>query len=232
MSRPSTAESTGSASSSEYESYWPETPSSPAYHHTSSKVVGPHKVHYQPHSAWDHVVSAEPSEPSEPIDIELMLPHYRAHNQPLNHRMSMYIRSQGEVKAKVCRRNRSPFLLRVDSTSSAPVTIYLPSDFSGTIRFPMRDSRLTLSAGFTNCIRPRVRFFTSARNEDTNAITEDELEVYAAGPVQLRMWDVLEGAPERIAREAWRKFCRRASSKNLRAPADTRPIDWDFLLDD
>jgi len=48
------------------------------------------------------------------------------------------------------------------------------------------------------------------------------------------MWDVVEGAPEKVAREAWRKMCRRAtSSKNLRAEQRARQgIDWDFLLDD
>jgi hypothetical protein len=62
----------------------------------------------------------------------------------------------------------------------------------------------------------------------------DEVEIHAAGHITLRIWDVVEGAQERVAREAWRKMCRRAiSSKNLRAEQRARQaVDWDFLLDD
>jgi len=62
----------------------------------------------------------------------------------------------------------------------------------------------------------------------------DEVEIHATGHITLRMWDVVEGAPESVAREAWRKMCRRAiSSKNLRVEQRNRQaIDWDFLLDD
>ena len=62
----------------------------------------------------------------------------------------------------------------------------------------------------------------------------DEVEIHAAGQITLRTWDVVEGTQERVAREAWRKMCRRAiSSKNLRAEQRARQaVDWDFLLDD
>ena len=62
----------------------------------------------------------------------------------------------------------------------------------------------------------------------------DQVEIHAAGPITLRIWDVVEGAPERVAREAWRKMLRRAtSSKNLRVEQRARQaMDWDFLLED
>lgn len=62
----------------------------------------------------------------------------------------------------------------------------------------------------------------------------DEVEIHGTGHITLRMWDVVEGAPESGAREAWRKMVRRAtSSKQLRPEQRTRQtIDWDFLLDD
>jgi hypothetical protein len=62
----------------------------------------------------------------------------------------------------------------------------------------------------------------------------DEVEIHTAGHITLRTWDVVEGVPERVARETWRKICRRAiSGKNLRAEQRARQtMDWDFLLDD
>jgi len=214
MARPSSANSTSSAKSNGV----PE-------HETGS---GSRKIHYNPHAAWDFLAATD----SEHIDLNLMLPHYRAHNQPLHHRMGMYIHSRhGEIKAKVCRKARSPFLLSVHSQSGAPVTVYLPSDFSGTVRLPSPAQKLHISAGFSNHIRPRVHFTASARRRPADP-SEDELEIHSAGPVHLRMWDVCEGAPEKPAREAWRKLCR-ASAKNLRVASETsRPMDWDFLLDD
>jgi hypothetical protein len=130
-----------------------------------------------------------------------------------------------------CRKSRAPFLLTIDAAGAAPVTVYLPSDFSGTIRFPSHTPRLTMSAGFSNHIHPRVHLSLNPRRPDAEA-HGDEVEIHAAGPVQLRMWDVLEGAPESAARETWRKFKRAASVKHLRAAGDSRPTDWDFLLDD
>lgn len=111
--------------------------------------------------------------------------------------------------------------------SGAPVTLYLPSDFAGTIRLPVRPAKLALSAGFTNAIQPRVRLSGAPREEGHEEYDVDEVEVYASGPVTLRMWDVCEGTPERAARETWRKLCRAASRRDL-----TRAGDWDFLLDD
>ncbi|KAH9977088.1 hypothetical protein BGW80DRAFT_1543159 [Lactifluus volemus] len=46
-----------------------------------------------------------------PVDVLLVLPHYRARCQPTKHRMSMYIHGRAEIKATVCRQSsRTPFL--------------------------------------------------------------------------------------------------------------------------
>jgi hypothetical protein len=78
---------------------------------------------------------------------------------------------------------------------------------------------------------------TSPQEKKMNEIDDDsldEVEIHAEGHITLRVWNVVEGAPESAARETWRKMCRRAaSSKNLRADQRARQgIDWDFLLDD
>jgi len=119
------------------------------------------------------------------------------------------------------------------------VTLSLPSDFCGKIYFSSSQPNVSLSAGFSNHVAPRVRFarLPDPRNKKTNEIDEDGsdlVEIHATGHITLRMWDVVGGAPESVAREAWRKMCRRAiSSKNLRAEQRARQgIDWDFLLDD
>jgi hypothetical protein len=215
--------------------------------------TGTHKVHYQPQQQWDFIADAE----ELPVDLSLVLPHYRARNQPTGHRMSMFVHSRGEIKSMIvstinepdittakspmqCRQSsRTPFFLSVHSSSTAPVTLYLPSDFGGKISLSASQTKVSLSAGFSNHVIPRVRFARIAgpREKKMNEFDEDgsdEVEIHAAGPITLRMWDVVEGAPERIAREAWRKICRRAiSSKNLRADHRARQgIDWDFLLDD
>lgn len=92
---------------------------------------------------------------------------------------------------------------------------------------PVRPAKLALSAGFTNTIQPRVMLSGSPRREDDEAVDQDEVEVYAPGPVTLKMWDVSEGKSERAARETWRKLCRATSRRDL-----TRSCDWDFLLED
>jgi hypothetical protein len=119
------------------------------------------------------------------------------------------------------------------------VTLYLPSDFCGKISLSSSQTKVSLSAGFSNHVMPRVRFarIPGSREKKMNEIDEDgsdQVEIHATGPITLRMWDVVDGAPEKVAREAWRKMCRRAtSSKNLRAEQRARQgIDWDFLLDD
>ena len=171
----------------------------------------------------------------------------------------MFVHSRGEIKSTVvsdiyntspiisaliffvqCRQSsRTPFHLSVHSSSSAPVTLCLPSDFCGKIYLSSSQSKVSLSPGFTNNVLSRVRFARAPSPEEKklNQLDEDasdEVEIHTAGQITLRIWDVVEGAPERVAREAWRKMCRRAiSSKNLRAEQRARQaMDWDFLLDD
>jgi hypothetical protein len=138
-----------------------------------------------------------------------------------------------------CRQSsRTPFFLSVHSSSTAPVTLCLPSDFCGKICLSSSQSKVSLSPGFTNNVISRVRFarISGPQDRKMNRIDEDgsdEVEIHAAGHITLRIWDVVEGAPESVAREAWRKMCRRAiSSKNLRTEQRRQGMDWDFLLDD
>ena len=168
--------------------------------------------------------------------------------------MNMFVHSRGEIKSTIvsdtyepdnigtyflvqCRQSsRTPFHLSVHSSSSAPVTLCLPSDFCGKICLSSSQSKVSLSPGFTNNVISRVRFARLPNSEEKKMDEDasDEVEIHGAGHITLRIWDVVEGAPERVAREAWRKMCRRAiSSKNLRAEQRARQaMDWDFLLDD
>ena len=59
---------------------------------------GSHKVKYQPDSDWDfQLVGGQ-----LPIDLNLLLPHYRARNQPVDHRMSMFVANDSApIKLKV-----------------------------------------------------------------------------------------------------------------------------------
>ncbi|KAI9508692.1 hypothetical protein F5148DRAFT_1275628 [Russula earlei] len=197
--------------------------------------TGTHKVHYQPHQQWDFVADAD----ELPVDLSLVLPHYRARNQPTGHRMGMLVHSRGEIKSTICRQSsRTPFHLCVHSPTAAPVTLYLPSDFCGTILFSSSQPKISLSAGFRNNVVPRVHFARiSGPREKIDRFNDDgsdQVEIHATGNITLRMWDVVDGAPESAARETWRTMCRRAtSSKSLRADHRARQgIDWDFLLDD
>jgi hypothetical protein len=55
------------------------------------------KVKYHPHEDWDFELDNK-----QAIDVSLVLPHYRARNQPVNHRMSMLVDAESEpVKLKI-----------------------------------------------------------------------------------------------------------------------------------
>ncbi|EIN08011.1 hypothetical protein PUNSTDRAFT_144470 [Punctularia strigosozonata HHB-11173 SS5] len=184
---------------------------------------GSHKIKYQPRQQWDWAIETN----HRPVDVTLTLPHYRARNQPLNHRMRMYVGSStGHIKARVSRQpiTHTPFYLEIQADSS-DVTVWLPSDFRGRIRYP-RGSRLAFSPGFTNQIMQRVRF-ARPRDSCIEALEDgaDELIVITTGTISLRMWDVSTGAPECKTRETWR----RVFGCGRKAPET--PIDWDFLLD-
>lgn len=62
--------------------------------------VGSHRVKYRgagEHSAWDFTLETD----HRPIDVSLVLPHYRARNQPLDHRLSMYVGNDNADSIKV-----------------------------------------------------------------------------------------------------------------------------------
>jgi hypothetical protein len=55
-------------------------------------------VKYQPDDDWDFHLDM----PLKPIDISLALPHYRARNQPVDHRMCMFIGGEtAPIRARI-----------------------------------------------------------------------------------------------------------------------------------
>lgn len=239
----------------------PSTPSS-----TESLLerpaTGSHRVKYRgagPLSSHDFVLETS----RQNVDASLVLPHFRARNQPLDHRLSMLVANHGAdpIKVKVCRNfttaRSTRFHLEVYSSSSADITVWLPSDFKGHIHRSANCKRARFSAGFTNRIMRNVQLTQSRRpsivsglaspdqpysdiyishsepyHEDKwygGAVEEDEVVVHTAGHVTFRMWDIDRGEPEVRAKEA----CKRMFGFgwcSKRAPEVA--IDWDFLLED
>ncbi len=73
--------------------------------------TGSHRVKYMgagEHASHDFALETD----DRAIDVSLVLPHYRAHNQPYDHRLSMYVGSESgsSMKVKVVRppAQRSP----------------------------------------------------------------------------------------------------------------------------
>jgi len=178
----------------------------------------------------------------QPLDLDLILPHYRARNQPIDHRMSMFVANDHQpIKLKVVRSNliceilshpnrypstkqcrnfpRSKFYLEVQAESS-DVTIWLPSDFKGHIH---HTGKPRFSAGFVNRILANVHLNESDVDEFCG---EDDVVVVTRGRITFRMWDVQTCRPENPHKESLRRIfgCSR------KAPETT--IDWDFLLKD
>ncbi|KJA20284.1 hypothetical protein HYPSUDRAFT_167290 [Hypholoma sublateritium FD-334 SS-4] len=178
---------------------------------------GTQKVKYNGESDWDFHLDAG----QKAIDLSLIMPHYRARNQPVEHRMSMSIANDAApIKLKVCRNyQRSKFCLEVIADTS-DVTIWLPSDFKGQIHY---GGRPTFSAGFVNRIMRNVRLTERMAEPSFN---EDDVVVMTEGHVTFRMWDVQTCAPEVAHKECLQRLfgCKR------KAPETT--IDWDFLLKD
>ncbi|KAF8162870.1 hypothetical protein B0H34DRAFT_856487 [Crassisporium funariophilum] len=178
---------------------------------------GTHKVKYRAESDWDfHLDSREMS-----IDISLILPHYRARNQPIEHRMSMLLANDNApIKLKVCRSfPRSKFYLEVLAETS-DVTIWLPSDFRGQIH---HSGKAIFSAGFSNRILRNVRINSPEVQEFYN---EDDVVVVTRGRVSFRMWDVQTSSPEKSHKESLKMIfgCSRKEHETA--------IDWDSLLKD
>ncbi|KAF8919256.1 hypothetical protein CPB85DRAFT_1212878 [Mucidula mucida] len=181
----------------------------------ATPTTGVQKIKYNAESAWDFQLDVA----HKPVDISVVLPHYRARNQPVDHRMHIFLgNDSAPIKAKICRNSpKTKFFLDVQA-SSADVTVYLPSDFTGRIHCAGRPS---LSSGFLNRIMPNVRFQDSV----DSGLPEDEVVVVTSGRITFRMWDVRTGTPENAQKEA----LKRMFGRTHKAP---ETIDWDFLLDD
>lgn len=183
--------------------------------HLLTGPVGSRKVHYQPSSEWDFICKSH----QEVVDLSLALPHFRARNQPVGERLSMFVSAtDAPVKVKVCRgiTQRSKFLLDIRGSRSN-ICIWLPSDFRGYIRCA---SKAVFSAGFANRIMPNVQM----RDTGFDGWHGDEVVVETSGTVTFRMWDVHTGAPEVTTRETLKRIF---GSKK----ASGSGINWDFLLD-
>jgi len=178
---------------------------------------GTHKVKYHADEEWDFLLD----ESHKSVDLSLVLPHYRARHQPIEHRMNMYVRGQGApLKLKVCRNTpQSKFYLDIRAASSN-VTVWLPSDFRGRVH---HTGRAVFSAGFVNRIMQHVRLNDAVCNDISE---EDEVVVCTRGQITFRMWDVQTRMPENPQKEAFRRLfgCTRKSP--------TTTFDWDFLLED
>ncbi|KAG9318184.1 hypothetical protein JVU11DRAFT_263 [Chiua virens] len=178
---------------------------------------GTHKIHYQPYSDWDFILETQ-----EPVDLSLAIPHYRARQQPVDHRLNMFVATtSASVKLKICRPvPRCKFYLEVRANTSN-VTVWIPSDFKGHIRHL---GQATYSAGFVNRIMDNAHL-----NEDSlDQWDIDEVVVQTKGAVTFRMWDVHTNAPENSRKET----LKRMFSGSKKPQATRRGINWDFLLED
>ncbi|KAJ7724173.1 hypothetical protein DFH07DRAFT_897319 [Mycena maculata] len=178
--------------------------------------TGSHRVRYMADENWDFYLDIT----HKPVDLSLVLPHYRARAQPIEHRMSMFVGNESyPVKLKVCRSYfRAKFDLEVRASTS-DMTIWIPSDFRGHIHCP---KTTTFSAGFINRIMENVRL----NEPNDHAFDEDEVVVSTSGHVTFRMWDVQTSTSENPQKEAFKRlFC------CTRKAPETATHDWDFLLD-
>ncbi|KAF9533518.1 hypothetical protein CPB83DRAFT_866977 [Crepidotus variabilis] len=185
---------------------------------------GTHKVRFQDDSEWDFYLDV----PKSTIDMSLILPHYRARHQPVDHRMSMFVAGNGDpIKVKVCRNSPGiKFYLEILAESS-DVTVWLPSDFKGQIHHTLptttKKGKASYSSGFVNRIMRNAQLNESDFKEH---IGQDDVVVVTSGTVTFKMWDVQTGNPENCHKETLKRFF--GCSK--KAPETS--IDWDFLLKD
>ncbi|KAI0792822.1 hypothetical protein C8Q75DRAFT_849295 [Abortiporus biennis] len=147
---------------------------------TESLLEPPHgsqRVKYRgagARSLYDFCLETE----RQPIDVSLVMPHYRAKNQPLEHRLSMHVgTTHHPIKVKVCR-NFTParptkFRLELHSSEDADITVWLPSDFKGHIHRSSACKRVSFSAGFTNRIMQNV-YLTQSRRPSVVSVSENE----------------------------------------------------------
>jgi len=182
------------------------------------RYSGAHKVTYHPLDDWDFELDTA----HHHIDLSLVLPHYRARSQPIDHRMSMFLGSEtGSIKVKVCRHvPRSKFYLEIQAKSD--VTVWLPSDFRGRIHHSGK--KACYSAGFVNRILCNATVNTDTLTGDS--WLGDEVLIHTKGVVEFRMWDVNTGSPENARKETLKRIF------GCSAKVPETPIDWDFLLED
>ncbi|KAH7927068.1 hypothetical protein BV22DRAFT_1032193 [Leucogyrophana mollusca] len=152
--------------------------------------------------------------------MSLVLPHFRARHQPVDHRLSMFVGGgEAPIKLKVCRpMSRSKFRLDVQAATSN-VTVWLPSDFRGHIHY---SGKASFSAGFVNRMMANI----CLNEEIWDDWRGDEVSVETLGAVTFRMWDVHTNAPENQPKETWKRLF----GCTKKAPETT--MNWDFLLDD
>jgi len=183
-----------------------ETPVSPTSTDSLLELPnGSHRVKYRgagSRSLHDFVLEAE----RRPIDISLVLPHFRARNQPLEHRLGMYVGNDSAepIKVKVCRNfttaRSTKFHLEVHSSSSADITVWLPSDFRGHIHRSSHCKRVGFSAGFTNRIMQNVQLTQSRRPSVISALTSPGgNDVYAYSDIYVSD----SGSYQEPEREKW-----------------------------
>jgi hypothetical protein len=114
------------------------------------RYTGTHKVSYHPLDDWDFELDTT----HQHIDLSLVLPHYRARCQPVDHRMSMFLGSKtGTIKAKVVRgSSRTTFCPDVLTPIPSSADTYHVPDFTSRSR-PSQMSpsgcRPTSVAGYT-----------------------------------------------------------------------------------
>jgi hypothetical protein len=124
--------------------------------------------------------------------------------------------------------------------SEAEVTLFLPSDFAGTISLAHPDGRsapsVRLSTAFSRDVLPHVIFSAlhpAASLEDDDYEHSAQDGVRATAPVvNLQVWDVMTATPERksgSAKGMIKRLLRPAG--HAHRPSLGKPIDWDFLLD-
>jgi hypothetical protein len=132
--------------------------------------------------------------------------------------------------------HRCAFYLQVTSASSSDVTVWLPSDFDGTIHLQSKHGsgsrpRLCISPGFSNHILKNTNLYLDgqeSRNESGDGFTGglDLVDITTSGNVHLKMWDVRTSAPEVKSKETLVKFF------GLTKKKPTNHLNWDFLLED
>lgn len=130
--------------------------------------------------------------------------------------------------------HRCAFYLQVASTSG--VTVWLPSDFDGTISLQSKPGsgdrpRLCISPGFSNHILKNAKFYLDGkRSRSDNGVDStdglDLVDITTSGAVHLKMWDVQTSAPEVKSKETFVKFF------GLTKKKPTNYLNWDFLLED